>query len=506
MDRTARRQEHPFARFVSRRRAIAGALAIAGVGLLQACGSGGAPAVATSAPAAAAPTTAPIQGAATSAPAVTPTGAPAAGATTAAAATPALAATAAPAAAPKGATELTLGLVSEWDMVGWDKLLNEVWYQQHPEIRIKYFLQPPATWQQTLETQFAGGAGPDVFFIWGNVNQDWWNNNLKYSLDITSALDSDPKGWGVRDDIRKSLRGNDGKADFQIALRLETEGIWYNKNIFDKVGIQPPAQTPKIQRVEWEDFLGWCKKIKAAGLIPLSLSADWRQFMHPVIQEYERTYPKWDDLYDSSGKLRYADQPEVKAGWQGWLDWYKLGYMPDGFFGLKVDEQRALWVQQKAAMTIDGHWEWRDFGQKTKEAGFAYGILPLPSVTKDAPFPYASPALDCFAINRATKYKDQSLTFLKFLASPPTQAWMTDNWRNISVSPGVTYKEPETGMFAQMLEKNLLFKSLGLAYGNEVGTTFDAQFEPLSTGKITVDQALAEIQKKIDAALAKRKK
>src|SRR5438128_9744350 len=79
-------------------------------------------------------------------------------------------------------TELTLGLVSEWDMVGWDKLLTEQWIPQHPDIKIKYFLQPPATWQQTLQTQFSGGAGPDVFFIWGNVNQDWWNNGLKYSM------------------------------------------------------------------------------------------------------------------------------------------------------------------------------------------------------------------------------------------------------------------------------------------------------------------------------------
>jgi ABC-type glycerol-3-phosphate transport system substrate-binding protein len=143
---------------------------------------------------------------------------------------------------------------------------------------------------------------------------------------------------------------------------------------------------------------------------------------------------------------------------------------------------------------------WRDYGQKTTEAGFEYGVLPLPSAVANAPWPYAPPALDCFAINRATKLPDQSLTFLKFLASPPIQAWMTDNWRNISISPGITYTEPETGMFAKTLEKNLLFKSLASAYGNEVGTTADAQYEPLANKQITIDQALAEIQNKIDVS------
>ena len=151
-------------------------------------------------------------------------------------------------------------------------------------------------------------------------------------------------------------------------------------------------------------------------------------------------------------------------------------------------------------MTLDGHWMWRDYGQKTTEAGFEYGVLPLPSAVANAPWPYAPPALDCFAINRATKLPDQSLTFLKFLASPPIQAWMTDNWRNISISPGITYTEPETGMFAKTLEKNLLFKSLASAYGNEVGTTADAQYEPLANKQITIDQALAEIQNKIDVS------
>lgn len=413
--------------------------------------------------------------------------------------------TAAPAIRPGGqGVELTLGLVSEWDMVGWDLLLNELWYKQNPSIKIKYFLQPPQTWVQTLQTQFSGGAGPDVFFIWANINQEWWNSDLKYAMDITDEIDKDPQGWGVREDVRKAMRGKDGERDFQIALRLETEGVWYNKGHFQKLGITPPSQTPELQRIEWADWIAWCDEIKRAGYIPLAMCSAWRLFMHPVILEYERTFPKWDDLYDASGKLRYADQPEVKQGWQSWVDWYKAGYMPEGFFGLDVTAQRALWTQQKATMTIDGHWMWRDFGQKTKEAGFEYGILPLPSVSPEAPFPYASPAIDAFAVNRDTRFRDESVAFLKFLASPPTQEWMTENWRNISVSPGVTYKEPETALFARMLEKNLLFKSLQTAYGNEVQTVFDAQFEPVSTGKITVDEALANIQRKIDEVIAMR--
>jgi ABC-type glycerol-3-phosphate transport system substrate-binding protein len=87
------------------------------------------------------------------------------------------------------------------------------------------------------------------------------------------------------------------------------------KDIFKKLGIVPPEQTPKLQRVEWKDWLAWCKTIKDAGLIPLSMSAGWRLFMHPVIMEYERTVAKWDTLYDGTNKVKYSEQPEVKAAW-----------------------------------------------------------------------------------------------------------------------------------------------------------------------------------------------
>ena len=482
---------------LTRRGFLGGTIATAGAVLLQACSS--APAASpTTAPAAPAAPAATSQPAASPASAAPPTTAPAptSAAATAAAAAPTVAPAATAAASTQGAVTLTLGLVNEWDMEGWKLLLNDLWSKQHPNIQIKYYLGPPQTWAQTLQTQFAGGEGPDVFFLWGPTNQEWWNSGLKYSMVITDDLNQDPKAWGIRDDVRKSLQGKDGK-DFQIALRLETIGIWFNKEIFQKVGINPPGQTPAIQRVPWSDFLIWCKSLKGAGYTPLSSSGAVNSWMQPGLFESELTFAKWQDLY-ITGKAKYADQPEVKQGWQMWKDFYNLKYLPDGYFGMGLDQDRALWMQQKAAMLIDGHWQWREFQTQTQKSGFTYGILPLPSVTADAPFPYDTPALDCFAASASTKLKDDALTFLKFLATPDTQVWMTDNWHNISVAPGVTYKDPETGTFAQMLAKNLLFNSLGSIYGAKVDTIYGQQIEPVATGKKSVQDAINAIQKAID--------
>lgn len=486
---------------LTRRSLVFGLAASTSAIFLQACSSS-APSSSPSTPSTNAP--APTNPAPTKAAAPTQASAAAAPTPTSAPAAP----TAVPAATSAAATsqnkiDLTLGLVNEWDMEGWKLLLDNVWYKQQPNLNIKYYLGPPQSWAQTLQTQFAGGVGPDVFFLWGPTNQEWWNSGLKYSMNITSELNDDPKGWGVRDDVRKSLQGKDG-TDFQIALRLETIGIWFNQEIFQKVGIKPPAQTPNIQRVEWSDFLTWCKSLKGAGYTPFSSSGAVNSWMQPGLFENELTFPKWDGLY-ISGKLRYADQPEVKQAWQMWKDFYAMGYLPDGYFGMGLDQDRALWMQQKAAMLIDGHWQWRTFQTQTKQSGFTYGILPVPSVTANAPFPYDSPALDCFAASASTKHKEESLTFLKFLATPDTQAWMTENWHNISVAPGVTYKDPETATFAQMLDKNLLFNTLGSIYGAKVDTIYQQQVEPVATNKESVQDAINKIQKAIDEGAAQNK-
>src|SRR5690606_22208805 len=116
----------------------------------------------------------------------------------------------------EAAVELTLGLVGEWDLEGWNALFSELWSKEHPNVSIKIDLGPPASWAQNLQTKFQAGTGPDVFFLWGPVNKDWWDNGLKFSMEITDDMRADPQGWGVREDVQEMMRGKDG-ADFQIA-------------------------------------------------------------------------------------------------------------------------------------------------------------------------------------------------------------------------------------------------------------------------------------------------
>ena len=50
-----------------------------------------------------------------------------------------------------------------------------------------------------------------------------------------------------------------GDKYYAVPTEITTAGIYYNKSIFQEAGIEP-AEVPT-----WDEFLGYCEKIKAAG-------------------------------------------------------------------------------------------------------------------------------------------------------------------------------------------------------------------------------------------------
>jgi hypothetical protein len=70
-------------------------------------------------------------------------------------------------------------------------------------------------------------------------------------MPIADQLNADPRGGVQRHP--HIVAGHDG-SDIQIAMRLETVGIWYNKTFFARWHY-PPSQTPEIQPIPWDQFM-----------------------------------------------------------------------------------------------------------------------------------------------------------------------------------------------------------------------------------------------------------
>ena len=158
----------------------------------------------------------------------------------------------------------------------------------HPNVNVRVELKPADGYPEWIRAQATAGI-PEASYVNGNVVQELFpaGKFLDFApyFDKMSPYTNQP--W--RDDmepwaVSAILDPVTGECHM---LSLETvQVLWfYNKSIFEEVGITDIAAQPT-----WEDFIGWCKRIKAAGYIPFAIEGNYDSFWAMRVGWMLRTY------------------------------------------------------------------------------------------------------------------------------------------------------------------------------------------------------------------------
>jgi len=286
----------------------------------------------------------------------------------------------------------------------------------HPKVDVRVELKPGEGYQEWIRAQFAAGT-PEVSLVSANVVADLLNAgkfvDLAPYFDKTSPYTNQPwredmEAWAV-DAMTDPI---EGKA---YVLNLETvQVLWfYNKRIFEEVGITDVPSQPT-----WDQFIGWCQKIKDAGYIPFAIEGDYTSFwsmrvgwmMRAYSDQYTRhevlitrcqpedwcwregiddkwEYDPTDPWNDDPDKVSFNGVRMYKAFWEGdtpvndarWRDMYEnlselLGPMTEpGWLG--TTDAQPLFLTQRAAIWLDGAWFFTSFEKNIKSlAEGKYGV------------------------------------------------------------------------------------------------------------------------------------
>ena len=111
-----------------------------------------------------------------------------------------------------------------------------------------------------LTTTMQAGKVPDIFQSWGGgtlEEQAQTPGSSRTSREPTQDWIGDLNEAGV------GLYQVDGK-QYGVPYNLGMVGVWYNKALFEKAGIDEPPAT-------WDEFLADVEKLKAAGITPLAV-------------------------------------------------------------------------------------------------------------------------------------------------------------------------------------------------------------------------------------------
>lgn len=146
--------------------------------------------------------------------------------------------------------------------------------------------------------------------------------------------------------------------------------VFYNKSIFDNVGVEVPTT--------WDEFLAVSAELQAAGEIPMLMCAadPWCASFPAVGLVSQNVFgddPDWM-LKRKAGEVSFSD-PEFVEAMQMFKDLFDLGYIDEAALGTDFSTANQFFYDGGAAMYMQGSWF---IGYPPEDMGFEMGAFLLP--------------------------------------------------------------------------------------------------------------------------------
>lgn len=283
-----------------------------------------------------------------------------------------------------------------------------------------------------------------------------------------------------------------------LPYQYNLEGIWYNKAIFDELGLEEP-QT-------FDELLEVSQAILDAGHQPFAQggSAGWPLTRIIGMHIFRQVGP------DAMAKIRDGEakltDEEYVAGAAALQEMAQKGYFGDGFNSLETDAATAAFLSGRAAMKYDGTWALSNINDPAQnEIGLDnVGFMPFPTVEGGAG------SIDQWAANAGAAMAVSSAQ-----VGPKTTDWFTciaENYgqqalqdagvlSGFRVNGTVTDVPPTTAFVQKELENAketvLWFEALFDAKSNSLAST---NVTLLTTGQMTPEEYMSDLQASVDAA------
>lgn len=274
---------------------------------------------------------------------------------------------------------------------------------------------------------------------------------------------------------------------YGISQSNEYVGVFYNREILDKAGVEPPTT--------WEEFTGALKAVKEEGELPLMLG---NSEQYPGVQLLSTIQAQKVPVNETrawiSGvpgttfatKGNRAAARELRA-------WAEKGYLGSGFNGVSSDDAVSRFTGGKGAFLVAGSWNAPAVGEKLGgDAGF---VIPRTSDGRTvATGAFGLP----WHISSKTKNTKAAVAFLGMMQSRSGAQAMADSARLPVTVEGVRMPDA-LGREQARTGKRLLDNDGHTFYfdwaSNSMLSTIGSATQDLLTGRKGVDAYLAEVQK-----------
>jgi raffinose/stachyose/melibiose transport system substrate-binding protein len=207
-------------------------------------------------------------------------------------------------------------------------------------------------YKQKIKTSIGADQGPTM--IWG-----WGGGGLKSYVDagqVEDLTDWFGQNGAVKDKLFPSSFGAATVNGKIYAMPIETVQpivLFYNKKLFEQVGVNPPQS--------WGDILDLVPKFNAKNIAPFALAGQSR-WTNMMWLEFLLDRTAGSDVFNNvfAGKANAWSDPAVLDMLKKIQDLVKANGFIKGFSSITADSNadQALLYTNKAAMMVHGSWSY----------------------------------------------------------------------------------------------------------------------------------------------------
>ncbi|HEX7646531.1 MAG TPA: ABC transporter substrate-binding protein [Noviherbaspirillum sp.] len=287
------------------------------------------------------------------------------------------------------------------DLPVWRDRIIPAFEKAHPNIKVEFTPTAPERYNATIAARLKAGAAGDL------VTCRAFDEALQlYQKGYLSDLDGLAGLANFTSLAKTAWTTDDGRTTFCVPIASVIHGFVYNKNVFARLGVAPPATV--------EQFFAVLEKIrKDRRYVPLAIGThDTWEAATLGYQNIGPTYYKGEDGRRAliAGKAKLTD-PEWVEPFRMLARWRP--FLGEGFEAQTYTDSQVLFTLGLAAIYPAGSWEIADF----EKFPFKLGAFP-PPVQKQGDKCYISDHPDiAMGMNAKSKHPAEARAFLEFVAS-----------------------------------------------------------------------------------------
>lgn len=231
--------------------------------------------------------------------------------------------------------------------------------------KVEFEAADTETHSKNMKLKAEDGTLPQIFWIEGSEASEY--SEAGVLMDLTEFLEENV-------DIKTALGGmeaafKDNNGQFGLPYQCNVQGIFYNKELFDKSEIAYPTD-----ETTYEDFVEMIKKLKDSGVTPLAIGSKNSAFAMWEFNEFLARYGWEDNIENILGGSDKFNNKELIACFEKFQGLKDAGAFPENMATIEYFDAKQLLNEGKAAMFGTGQWDCAEFDENIGDKiGFWWG-------------------------------------------------------------------------------------------------------------------------------------